>query len=203
MYRLGLVVLMVVACGPFCLAQMSPEDAAKRLAERQAARQAERDKLVQIKQGDLNDLRAEVARLKAEVSALHQQLAEATSAAKSPPVRIAKKIEVGMSKDDLMRFIQAHHAEYQITSDIPNQPGGGERIVMTVQTMKEVVTGIHFNGVNNVLDVKKTLRPDGTLTLMLLNDAVASMDQTPGASDPDSPESVRASGLFHGQSIRR
>lgn len=59
----------LLCCG-ICFAQLSQEEAVKRLRDRQAAHPAPSEKLVSIKQAEFDDLQAELARLRERVAAL-------------------------------------------------------------------------------------------------------------------------------------
>src|SRR5690348_16052051 len=101
------VISFVIVFGVFgasASAQISPEEAKAKLAEREAQRQAERNKMVQITTGELADLRAKVAQLEATVKSLQAQQVKA--AVKKMP----ETIEVGMTKDEVIAFVKAHKA---------------------------------------------------------------------------------------------
>jgi vacuolar-type H+-ATPase subunit F/Vma7 len=88
---------------PVTLAQVSPEEAKAKLAERDAQRQAERQQIIQITAGDLADLRQKLAVLEAQVKSLRAQLAD-----KQTPKKISDSIEIGMTRDEVLLFIKRH-----------------------------------------------------------------------------------------------
>jgi len=105
--------------GGVARAQLSTEEAQKRLQERQTAKQTEREKLVTIKQGDLDDLRAELASLKAQVARLQGQAVTAAQPKKIEPIRA---LAVGDTRDQVFDFLKRHPDEYEITADTTSTP---------------------------------------------------------------------------------
>jgi hypothetical protein len=99
---MGVIVAIVSCCA---LAQVSPEEAKAKLAEKDQQRQAERAQLIQITSGELTDLRAKVARLEGEVRALQGKLGQKETFKKAP-----ETIEIGMTKEDVVAFVKAHPA---------------------------------------------------------------------------------------------
>ena len=97
------VFLIALALAPIAMAQVSPEEAKAKLAERDAQRQAERQQIIQITAGELADLRQKVAVLEAQVKSLRAQLAD-----KQTPKKISDTIEIGMTKDEVLLFIKRH-----------------------------------------------------------------------------------------------
>jgi len=172
--RWTFVIALLLASVSF--GQVSPEEAAKRLAEKQAARQAERSKMVSITQGELDDMKAEIARLKNELAQLKasSQPASTVAAAKMPT-----GIVVGITKAELQRFVTVKKTQYSITSDTP-APGDPtrENMEIAVKAKRKVYSGIGTNGVNRVSDYHEEMRPDSTLAVVLLNGTVSSVNET-------------------------
>lgn len=182
--RSVLVLVITLGCvASVARAQISPEEAMKRLHEKQAARDAARDKEVTIKQGDLDDLKAEIAKLKAQVASLQNELAAAKSSATTaaaPPVKTPLAIAVGITKEELMRFIQVHHEEYELMADLPTE------MKITQKAKHKVFDGsIGSNGVSNFARYTEKLRPDSVLTLQMLGGKVASISQMKVPAEPD------------------
>jgi hypothetical protein len=85
------------------------EDAKRRLAEKDVQRQKDREKVVEISAGELDDLRARIAQLEAQLRALQPKQANAAPR----PARMM--IEIGMTRDEVMSFIK-RRPEYRIVS---------------------------------------------------------------------------------------
>ena len=170
--------------------QISVDQANQKLQEKQQEKVAERSQPVTITQGELDDMKLEIAKLKAEVQALRGQAVPA--AAEQPAaLTIPAKIAPGMTREQLLRFIKAHKDRLEMISDLPGQvgsmpghpgasapttsPSKTETIVLTVKAPRDVVVGVHSNGPLQTKDVAPELRPDSTLTIVLLNGVVASL----------------------------
>jgi hypothetical protein len=83
---------------------LSPEEAKKRLEEKNAQKLEERNNLVEITLGELMDLRAKVLQLEGQVRTLQRQLeAKAGGAPKGPRLMI----EIGMTKPEVLAFARS------------------------------------------------------------------------------------------------
>lgn len=96
------VIAILLSLSVPTFAQLSPEEAAAKLAEKTAQRQAERSQVVQISAGELTDLREQVARLESQVRML-----QAAGSKKTSERKIHRDIEIGMTRDEVMVFIRA------------------------------------------------------------------------------------------------
>jgi len=143
MRRLAIIsaVSAAMVCGGIARAQLSTEEAMKRLKEKQEARQAERDKLVTIKQGDLEDLKAEIASLKAQLANLQGQAANAASAAKK--VEPVRALAIGETRDQVFDFLRRHPQDYEVTADTMSTPN------VTSQTIVKQVDRQGQNAIDN------------------------------------------------------
>lgn len=92
------IVLVCAACSLPGFSQLSPEEAKAKLEERAAATKAEREKMVLISAGELDDLRARIRVLEAQLKTQVKPGAIAK--------RLATVIEVGMTRDEVMEFIR-------------------------------------------------------------------------------------------------
>lgn len=173
------VFLAVLAASAPVFGQVSAEEAQKKLAEKQAARQAERSKVVTITQGELDDLKAEVARLKAENAQLKAGQSQAGPASTTPAVKLVQKIAVGNSKAEVERFVQVHKTQYVVLSDQPS-PGDATRetIVIECKAKRKVYDGKASNGVQKYSTYHEEMRPDSHLDVVLLNGVVSSVNET-------------------------
>lgn len=146
--RWACVAVVLALGGGSLLAQLSPEEAQQRLEERQKQRQAEREKTITIQQGQLDDLQAELARLRAENVMLKQQLARATPpppapapAAAAPPASKKKytRVEIGMTREELLDFIAAHSDAYQVEGLSVHESGrhGGQTVITRQETTQQ------------------------------------------------------------------
>jgi len=102
--RVSLIVLLVGSAALAAGAQntVTPEEARKRLEERNAQRREEREQMVQITAGELMELRAKVAQLEGQVKALQQQSEKKVDV----PKKVHTMIEIGMTKDQVMAFVK-------------------------------------------------------------------------------------------------
>jgi len=183
----GIVVLLAI--GAASMAQVTPEEATRRLEEKQKQRQADRSKKVTISQGELDDLRAQIAQLIAEIQSLRQQLAGGdggpAAAAVPAPVKVPTKIQVGITRQQLDRFVAVHKDRCEITSDLPGATADVPIVPdQKVQTVKIVVkeyhkvkSGTSTNGVSTFQDFRKELRPDAEMTVVVIDGTVASVKQ--------------------------
>lgn len=185
MCRITIVAIGMLLVAVTALGQITPEEAAKRLQEKAAARQAERAKLVTITQGELEDMRAEIMRLKTQVKEL--QASQATGQTHATGVRLVPKIAVGVTRAELQKFLQVHKTEYQIVSDssvvasvVPGQPvvaGTGGTMLLTALTKHKIKVGVGTNGITKFQDYHEELRPDAKLTVVFSGDAITSVNE--------------------------
>lgn len=113
--------LILGAMVSFCHAQLSPEDAMAKLKEKQTARSASRDKIVQISQGELDDMKLHIVQLEGIVQQLRAQVASGGAAA-APKVEAVRLIAVGNTKDQVLDFLRRHPKEYEILADTISTP---------------------------------------------------------------------------------
>lgn len=184
------IVAALLIGGAASFGQISVDQANQKLQEKQKEQEAERSRPVTITQGELDDMKSEITKLKAEVKELRGQ-AVPPAAEQPAALTIPGKISVGMTREQLLRFIKAHKDKLEMTSDLPNQAGSipahpgasapttspskAETIILTVKAPRDVVVGVHSNGPLQTKDVAPELRPDSTLTIVLLNGVVASL----------------------------
>lgn len=112
-----MILVAVLAAGFVAQAQVSVTEAQAKLAEKDAQRKAERSKVVQISAGELADLKAELAQLKSELASLRG--AKAT-ASKPAPKKVYSEIEIGMTRDEVMAFIQQRKNSLRVVSVAAN-----------------------------------------------------------------------------------
>lgn len=188
MTRWGLVVLIVAAFAGSSLGQMTPEEAAKRLQERQAARQAERDRLVQIKEGTLEDMKAEIDALKKEVASLKAQIASAAPGNADAPVvvdpsdpmhvkaapslKFTTSIDVGASRQQLVSFISMHRSHFRIARDVKSAADHQELMTVELWYNDEVSTGETSNGAQTFRNWRKEKKAMASTELVIVNDVV-------------------------------
>lgn len=188
--KLFIMVAALLIAGTASFGQISVDQANQKLQEKQKQQEAERSQPVTITQGELDDMKSEITKLKAEVQELRAR--EVPPAAEQPAaLTIPARIAPGMTREQLLRFIKAHKDRLEMVSDLPTQPGSipahpgasapttspskTETIVLTVKAPRDVVVGVHSNGPLQTKDVAPELRPDSTLTIVLLNGVVASL----------------------------
>jgi hypothetical protein len=111
-----LVKTALVAClvfsGTWAHAQLSAEEAQKKLADKAAARNAQRSREVTVTQGELDDLRAELASLRAQVASMRGS--GPAAAGKIEPIRA---IAVGATRDQVMDFLRRHPNDYEVLAN--------------------------------------------------------------------------------------
>jgi hypothetical protein len=105
---------LVVCCAAHALAQQDPSAntaAAKAaLDQKQRQREAARAQPITMTVGELDDLRQENRRLRAEVEAMRQKLAVFVQ----PGQRRFREIELGMTKPELVAFLRQRWDEYRV-----------------------------------------------------------------------------------------
>lgn len=165
-------VLLLAVCAP-AYAQMSPEAAMARLKEKQAERNAARNKPVTITQGEYDDLKAEINRLKAQLAALQaKETATAPVVAPSPTA-----LTVGISKAQVMRFIQVHRETFELKMD-DTAATGGKGVMQIVEKAKHRVFDgtFGYNGQSHFANYREMLRPDREYNLTVVNDTVTAVN---------------------------
>jgi hypothetical protein len=85
------------------------EEAQRKLEEKAKDRQASRSREVTITQGELDDLKAQIASLQTEVARLRGESGKPASAQQ----KVYNTLEIGMTKQEVMTFIN-HHKEYKM-----------------------------------------------------------------------------------------
>jgi len=142
----------IISC-PRLGAQVSTDEAYQRLQEKQKQRDAERAQQVTVTRGQLDDMMAEIAKLKAENASLRQQLAQGGAGANAPPQganpqpanppiaahKPPTKIDVGMTRDELVEFINARPDRYRLEGISVHNSGSpsGTRTVVTRETVTQ------------------------------------------------------------------
>ena len=174
--------------------QMSVEEAAAKLAEkkqaREAAEAAERGRMVTIKKGELDDLRAEIIELRKEVASLKAaQGPEATAGdavafEKSGPKRVETaaglkyvlSIKVGVTRQQLVTYIAQHKDSYRIGKDV-RQPGPDKQELIRLEEFRkdQVLAGITSNGVDRIREYKDVVVVVNAWELNLVNDVIVDM----------------------------
>src|SRR4051812_37076462 len=117
--RLGWAMALLALFVPIAASgQTSVEEARAKLREREQQRKAERDQMVQISAGELADLRARVQQLEAEVRSLRGGggggAAKLFPDKEQPKKPLPQTIEIGMTKDEVMAFINARSSTLRI-----------------------------------------------------------------------------------------
>jgi len=131
-------VIALLAATSIARAQLTPEEAQQRLEARKAAHSAERDKLVTITQGELDDMRAQIMSLQSQVA----QLRANSSVGAAPRIQAVQAIAVGENHDQVMDFMRRHPKEYDVQADNISTPNVVSRTV---------VHSVERNG-NNTID---------------------------------------------------
>jgi hypothetical protein len=169
---LRLIAITILACGVVAHAQISPDEAKKKLLEKQAARQAERDKVISIKQGDLDDLRAEVAKLKAEIAALKSRptMVAAPTTGPAAPAFVLK-INKGTTRPQLMTFVNQRKDRYRITKDV-RSADKSELITLEKYKVEKVVVGQGSNGVDTFDQVRNQKVATDSWNIVLVGEVV-------------------------------
>ena len=175
-----IIVAALLMGGAVSLGQISVDQAKQKLQEKQTQREAERSRPVTITQGELDDMKSEIVKLAAEVQELRRQAA-GPAATQPAASRIPAKIAVGMTREQLIRFINVHKDKLEIAGDLPSagvpttSDQKAETITLRVKAPHDVVVGVHSNGLSQKKDVASELRPDSMLTIVLVNDVVTSL----------------------------
>ena len=110
-----------------------------KLKAKQSARDAERNKEVMITQGELDDMKAKIASLEAQIVQL--RAATANAAASTPKVEAVRVIAVGETREQVADFLRRHPNEYELIADTVSTPH-------TVARTK--VTSIQRDGSNSI-----------------------------------------------------
>lgn len=176
----------LVACGA-CYGQDKPKSdtvdaeawraAQAKLAEKDKARQAEREKMVTISAGELADLRAKIESLEAEVRSLK-------GGTTKPTTVVAKKRnptapEVGMTRDEVERWVKSTLGAYRIAE---SKSRGGRGVangdVMKIERVGKVsvATGTKTNALGQERPTYTTEeRAESAYTVTFENGVVTSV----------------------------
>jgi len=104
--------IAVLSMAGACLGQISQEEAAKKMAEKRAEREAHRAEVVSVSQGELDDLHDEIRRLQAQIGKLQASLAEEkkkeASAAAKEAARVAQEAKAREVPDPIATAIREH-----------------------------------------------------------------------------------------------
>lgn len=95
------IIFVVALFGFSAMAQVSPEEAKAKLAEREAHKRLEREQTVQITAGELADLRNKVRQLEGELNAIRAKPGD-----KEKPKPLPTMIEIGMTKAEVLDFVR-------------------------------------------------------------------------------------------------
>jgi ribosomal protein L29 len=185
-----MAVLAVAMFGGVSLAQMTPEEAAKRLAERQAQREAEKNKLVQIKAGDLEAMKAEIESLKKEVAALKQQVASTQNPANAdapvvidpaeqmrvraaPNLKFTTSIDVGASRQQLITYISMHKQHFRVGRDVRDAAAHQESMTVELWYTAETYEGTTAGNFGKIRNYRKEKKVMSSIEVVLVNDVIA------------------------------
>jgi hypothetical protein len=159
--------------------QVSVDQANQKLQEKQKDRELSRSRPVTVTQGELDDMKAEIAKLNAQLQELRRQAAPPDT--QPTAFKIPAKIGVGMTRNQLIRFVDVHKDKLEIASDtpsasVPTTAGQkAETITLRTKAPHDVVVGVHSNGAARKLDIASELRPDSIVTIVLVDDLVTSV----------------------------
>src|SRR3954467_11689833 len=106
------ILIVIIVC-TVSQSRASPEEAAKALAEKQAGREKARAVIVQISAGELEDFQTKIRLLQSQNDALSAKIASLTGAPK-PVAHRFTEIEVGMTKDELVTFVNARRSRMKL-----------------------------------------------------------------------------------------
>ena len=175
-----IVVATLLVGGALSFGQISVDQATQKLQEKQTERELSRSRPVTITQGELDDMKSEIAKLNAQLKELHGQ-APSPVATRPAASTMPAKIGVGMTRDQLIRFINLHKDKLEIASDVPSATvpttagQKAETITLSTKAPHDVVVGVHSNGPAKKLDVASELLPDSIVTIVLIDDVIASL----------------------------
>jgi hypothetical protein len=182
MRQVILSALLIVSLAALARGQISTDEAMANLKAKQEAREAERNKPVTITQGELDDLKANIASLEAQVIQL--RAAAAAAAAATPKVEAVREISVGETHEQVADFFRRHPTEYEVISDTPVSTSHSDKPEILVVMRKArvlVLAGSHdeYNGVSHrqVADYGEKWAGVEQLTIKLVDNKVASIDR--------------------------
>lgn len=184
---------VVLAVGVPAFAQVSTEEAKHRLEQKEKEREARRAEKVTISRGELEDLRAEVARLKGELA----QLESRDNALPEPPATQPKfvlAIEKGITREQLFTFVAQHKDAYQITRDVHDSTGKEELITLWRYTKRRVKTGTGSNGVGSYYTYKEVKEPLHVWELVLQDDQIVDLTDSNAPQEP-APDEIVGGGV--------
>jgi TolA-binding protein len=150
MVLMMMMMMLLLAAG--ASAQVSTDEAQHRLQERQQAKDADRSRLVTIKKGELDDLRAELRQLRREVAMMQKELglSQGKEAARddggviaAPARTFATRAKDGgrdvKEAQKIDARIAAHLLENQISPEIAKGMWAGQPVVgMTMEELKMI-----------------------------------------------------------------
>ena len=146
-----IVALLLANAACFC--QTSTEEAGAKLRAKQAERDAQRAKMVQVTAGELEDLRAEVQRLKVQNADLQRKFADAAKpGAAIVPKKRPTQVEVGMTRQEVEAFIKTRH-DLRIVG-VSSDVGVRKQVEETV-TKRQALGGSTTLTNGNKLEVQK------------------------------------------------
>jgi hypothetical protein len=160
---------------------LSPEEATRRLEERQAQREASRNQKVTITRGELEDLRAQIASLKAEIATLKGDANAQQPAAADPP-KFTLEITTGTTRAQLVTFISLRKDRYRIAKDV-RSPDKQEIITLEKFETKSVFDGYTSNGVSQLKTYKKEKNVLRSWDIVLVNDVITEIGGSDGSID--------------------
>jgi len=196
--------LLAVMIAQGASGQISTDEAQRILAEKQAAREKsiaeDRAKLVTIKKGDLDDMKAELLALRTELSAIKaaqpkegpagnavtfEKAAPQKIVTTPPAVKFVLEIKVGVTRQQLQTFIAQRKEHFRITKDARQAADKQELITLEKFEIKPVEIGTRYNGVGKVKEYHDEKVPLATWELVLINDIVTDMTRSSGRMDID------------------
>lgn len=176
----SLIVVSTLLMGT-AFGQISVDQANQKLQEKQQERELSRSRPVTITQGELDDMKAEIAMLNAQLRESRRQ-APPPAATQPAASTMPAKIGVGMTRDQLIRFINLHKDKLEIASDVPSASvpttagQKAETITLRTKTPHDVVVGVHSTSSGSQkLDVASELRPDSIVTIVFVDDVIVSL----------------------------
>lgn len=191
---------LILICVSLASAQVSSDEAIAKLKARQAAKEADRAKLVAITKGELDDLRSEIDSLKKEVQSLKAVQAAAVPADNSDivsletggpkkvvttpsKVRFVLEVKVGVTRQQLFTYVAQRKDSYRITKDVR---GADKQELITMENfiIQKVFDGTSTNGVDTFRNYADKKVPEKTWDLVLVNDVITDMSATANRSEP-------------------
>ena len=149
-----------------------------------AAADTHKDRIVQIKQSELDKLKAEIARLtkelqstKAELNALKGQQAQGQQVQAPPQPQFVLRVEKGVTLKQLREFVAQHGDRYRYSKDVRR---GNERLIKLERyKWVEVPAGQEGNGVQKFDLYHKEKRTVSSWEIVLIDDVITDISGDP------------------------